>query len=120
MRTMFENFPEVLFIDATHATNVSNYKCFSFMIQDAVGKGQHVQHCLLENERKETLRIARQQFKEGCPAYDSITVIIIDKDVTELAVVENEFPGARALLCHFHVAKYLQEEVSKEEYNLSA
>ncbi|KAG3090031.1 hypothetical protein PI125_g17826 [Phytophthora idaei] len=42
MRTMFENFPEVLFIDATHATNVSNYKCFSFMIQDAVNKGQHV------------------------------------------------------------------------------
>ncbi|KAF1793969.1 hypothetical protein GQ600_7431 [Phytophthora cactorum] len=38
-----KNFPEVLLIDATDDTNVSNYKLFIFMIQDVVGKGQHVQ-----------------------------------------------------------------------------
>ncbi|KAG6944826.1 hypothetical protein JG687_00017631 [Phytophthora cactorum] len=40
---MKDNFPEVLLIDATDDTNVSNYKLFIFMIQDVVGKGQHVQ-----------------------------------------------------------------------------
>ncbi|KAE9214874.1 hypothetical protein PF004_g14923 [Phytophthora fragariae] len=120
MRAMFELFPEVVLIDATHDTNASNYKLFSFMIHDAMGKGQHVQHCLIENERKETLRIACRQFKEGCPNYDSIVVIMIDKDFTELAVLQEEFPGARILLCHFHVVKYLQEEVAKEKYNLDA
>ncbi|KAE9031837.1 hypothetical protein PR002_g9491 [Phytophthora rubi] len=43
MRAMFELFPEVVLIDATHDTNASNYKLFSFMIHDAMGKGQHVQ-----------------------------------------------------------------------------
>ncbi|KAG6946363.1 hypothetical protein JG688_00016085, partial [Phytophthora aleatoria] len=61
---MKDNFPEVLLIDATHDTNVSNYKLFIFIIQDAVGKGQHVQvsadsqfwiHCLLENESMKVL-----------------------------------------------------------------
>lgn len=75
---------------------------------------------MIENERKETLRIACRQFKEGCPNYDSIAVIMIDKDFTELAVLQEEFPGARILLCHFHVVKYLQEEVAKEKYNLDA
>ncbi|ETM40837.1 hypothetical protein L914_13327 [Phytophthora nicotianae] len=92
MRTMFESFPEVLLIDATHDTNSSNYKLFSFMIHDALGKGQHVQHCLVENERKETLRTACDQFKEGCPSVDSVAVIIIDQDFTELAVLEEQFP----------------------------
>ncbi|POM62367.1 LOW QUALITY PROTEIN: hypothetical protein PHPALM_28481 [Phytophthora palmivora] len=61
MCSTFEKFPEVLLIDATHDANISNYKLFSFMIHDALGKGQHVQHCLVENERKERcgLRVNR-------------------------------------------------------------
>ncbi|ETP52784.1 hypothetical protein F442_02249 [Phytophthora nicotianae P10297] len=111
MRSMFANFPEVLMIDVTHGTNVSHYKLFSFMSHDALGKGQHVQHCLFENERKETLSVACQQFKEGCATHDDIAVIIIDKDFTEIGALEEEFPHARILLCHFHVVKYLQEKV---------
>ncbi|ETK87036.1 hypothetical protein L915_08439, partial [Phytophthora nicotianae] len=120
MRTMFEHFPEILLIDATHDTNDSNYKLFSFMVHDAMGKGQHVQHCLMENERKETLRIACRQFKEACSSFDSVAVIMIDKDFTELSVLKEEFPSARILLYPFHVVKYLQEEVAKEKYNLDA
>ena len=43
MRRMFDLFPEVLLIDATHGTNNCNYKLFSFMIHDTFGSGQHVQ-----------------------------------------------------------------------------
>lgn len=79
-----------------------------------------VQHCLVDNERKETLRTACEQFKEGCPSFDSVAVIIIDKDFTELAVLKEQFPKARVLLCHFHVVKYLQEEVAKERFNFGS
>ncbi|OWY90954.1 hypothetical protein PHMEG_00031261, partial [Phytophthora megakarya] len=67
-----------------------------------------------ENEMKGTLRTACEQFKEGYSSYASVSVIIIDKDFTEHSVLEEQFPGARGLLCHFHVVMYLQEEVSKE------
>lgn len=60
----------------------------------------------MENDRKETLWIACQQFKEGCPTFDSVAVIMIDKDFAELSVLQEEFPSARILLCHFHVVKY--------------
>ncbi|KAE8978225.1 hypothetical protein PR002_g24776 [Phytophthora rubi] len=38
MQSMFKRFPEVLLIDATHDTNSSKYKLFSFMIHDAMDK----------------------------------------------------------------------------------
>ncbi|KAG6955778.1 hypothetical protein JG688_00011742 [Phytophthora aleatoria] len=43
MRFLFSAFPETLLADATHDTNASRYKLFSFMVQDSLGKGQHVQ-----------------------------------------------------------------------------
>ncbi|ETP27501.1 hypothetical protein F442_23221 [Phytophthora nicotianae P10297] len=55
MRTLFDQFPEVLMIDTTHGTNRSKYKVFSFMAHDTFGMGQFVQHALLQNERYETL-----------------------------------------------------------------
>ncbi|DAZ97115.1 TPA: hypothetical protein N0F65_010438 [Lagenidium giganteum] len=38
MLRMFDLYPEVLLIDATHGANASNYKLFSFMVHDAFGK----------------------------------------------------------------------------------
>ncbi|KAE9045771.1 hypothetical protein PR001_g4834 [Phytophthora rubi] len=120
MRSMFESFPEIVLIDATHDTNKSNYKLFSFMIHDAFDKGYHVQHSLIGNEKKETLRTAIRQFKEACPTFDYIACIMVDKDFTEIAVLEEEFPSARVLLCHFHVVQCLHREVANSKYNFDA
>ncbi|KAF1772688.1 hypothetical protein GQ600_7508 [Phytophthora cactorum] len=48
---LFEHFPEVLVADDTHDTNSSDYKLFSFMVHDAMGKGQHVQVSCASNPR---------------------------------------------------------------------
>ncbi|KAE8891900.1 hypothetical protein PF003_g24016 [Phytophthora fragariae] len=58
MRELFDRFPEVLMIDATHGTNVSKYKVFSIMAHDVFGKGQFVQHAVLQNERRPMLMTA--------------------------------------------------------------
>lgn len=63
MRDMFVRFPELLLIDATHGTNISKYKVFSFMAHDVFGHGQYVQHAVVQNERAETLRTAIEAFK---------------------------------------------------------
>ncbi|ETL90853.1 hypothetical protein L917_10552, partial [Phytophthora nicotianae] len=39
MRQIFEQFPEVLLMDATHRTNKSKYKVFSLMAHDTFQKG---------------------------------------------------------------------------------
>ena len=43
MRRIYELFPEVLLIDATHGTNNANYKLLSFMVHSTFGGGEHVQ-----------------------------------------------------------------------------
>ena len=52
MRKFATVYPEILVIDSTHGTNSSRYKLFSFMVQDGYGKGQFVQHNLLNGETK--------------------------------------------------------------------
>lgn len=37
MRRWFKAFPEVMLVDATHNTNESRYKLFSFMVNDVYG-----------------------------------------------------------------------------------
>eukprot|EP00644_Phytophthora_capsici_P010033 jgi/Phyca11/130069/e_gw1.90.71.1 len=45
-----------------------------------------------------------------------LQVIVVDKDLNEIRVLEEHFPEARVIICHFHVIKYLKEKRSKPEY----
>uniref|UniRef100_H3GK04 ZSWIM1/3 RNaseH-like domain-containing protein n=1 Tax=Phytophthora ramorum TaxID=164328 RepID=H3GK04_PHYRM len=99
MREMFDRFPEVVMIDATHGTNLSKYKVFSIMAHDAFGKGQFVQHAVIQNERNPTLLTALEQFKRNNPAWGRIKCILIDKDFGEIGVLKRAFPEATLLLC---------------------
>ncbi|ETK85914.1 hypothetical protein L915_09407 [Phytophthora nicotianae] len=47
---------------------------------------------------------------------NSLRVIVVDKDLNEIKVLESDFPEARVLICHFHVIKYLNEKRSKPEF----
>ena len=81
---MFVKFPEVLLIGAKHGTNASRYKVFSFMAHDVFGKGQYVQHAILQNERSETIRNAIETFKKNNPDWKRVQCVIIDKEFTEM------------------------------------
>ncbi|OWY92656.1 LOW QUALITY PROTEIN: hypothetical protein PHMEG_00038253 [Phytophthora megakarya] len=73
MLDIYRRFQEVLMIDATHGTNMSKYKIFSFMAHDVFGKGQYVQHAILENERNETLFTAIKELKKQ-PSMDKAAI----------------------------------------------
>ncbi|GMF45303.1 unnamed protein product [Phytophthora fragariaefolia] len=117
---MFNMFPEVLLIDATHGTNASKYKVFSFMVHEAFGKGQFVQHAVLRNERRSTLLTAIEGFEKNNAACAQLQCIIVDKAFTELSVLKEAFPNVSILLCQFHVIKYLQEQVAIADYRFTA
>ncbi|OWZ22432.1 hypothetical protein PHMEG_0002870 [Phytophthora megakarya] len=122
MHRWFKVFPEVMLVDATHNTNESRYKLFSFMIHDVYGHllevpvGQYVQHSLMENESAECLTDAISAFKFCNPSWDQVRVIVIDKDMGELSLLEEHFPNAKVILCQFHLKKYIRSEMAKGEY----
>jgi len=119
MRELFNRFPEVVMIDATHGTNASKYEVFSLVAHDAFGKGQFVQHAVGQNERRLTLMTALEEFKQNNPAWSRIKCIIIDKDFTEMSVLKEVFPDVIVLLCQFHVLKYLREEIARTDYGFT-
>jgi hypothetical protein len=45
-----------------------------------------------------------------------LRVIVVDKDLNEIRVLETHFPEARILICHFHVIKYLKEMRSRPDF----
>ncbi|GMF52109.1 unnamed protein product [Phytophthora fragariaefolia] len=80
MRQLFDRFPEVLMIDATHRTNSSKYKVSSIMTHDIFGKGQFVQHAVVQNERRTTFLTVLEEFKRNNPVWRRIHCTLIDKD----------------------------------------
>ncbi|RLN91265.1 hypothetical protein BBJ28_00025456 [Nothophytophthora sp. Chile5] len=63
-------------------------------------------------------------FKRSHPTrIKMLRVIMVDKDMNEVRMLQSNFPEARVLICHFHVIKYLKEMRGSEKYggkNLSA
>ncbi|POM69770.1 Hypothetical protein PHPALM_13918 [Phytophthora palmivora] len=47
---------KILLVDATNDTNSERYNMFSFMVHDFHGRGQHVQHALMTDERVGSMR----------------------------------------------------------------
>ncbi|KAG6971809.1 hypothetical protein JG687_00001809, partial [Phytophthora cactorum] len=113
MRCWFKAFPEAMLVDAMHNTNEWRYKLFSFMVNDVYSHSQYVYHSPMENESAECLTYAIGSFKFQNTMWEKIKVIVIDKDVGELGVLEKQFPGVRIILCHFHLKKYIRTEMVK-------
>ncbi|KAE9120940.1 hypothetical protein PF010_g7304 [Phytophthora fragariae] len=74
-------------VDTTHDTNANAYKLFSFVVHDCFGKGQYVQHALVERETKDILRLVVNVFKDNNPAYSNVKVVMTDKAFHEKDVL---------------------------------
>ncbi|KAK1944334.1 hypothetical protein P3T76_004246 [Phytophthora citrophthora] len=77
MRKLFSLFPEVVLVDSTHKTNDLRYKLFSFMVTDAFGKGQFVQHFFVDQETDANMSLAVEAFQENNPEWTQVEVIMV-------------------------------------------
>lgn len=81
------------------------------------GEGVVVQHSLLETNGDWHMDRAIEHFKRAnCGRFNLLRVIMVDKDLNELRVLQSHFPDVRILICHFHVIKYLKEKRGKPEF----
>ncbi|GMF25829.1 unnamed protein product [Phytophthora fragariaefolia] len=91
-----------------------NYQLLTFMAMNEFGEGAVVQQSLLEANGDWHMDRAIIHFKRSHPTrIEKLRVIIVDKDLNEIRVLEANFPDARILICHFHAIKYLKEMRSK-------
>jgi hypothetical protein len=87
------------------------------MSMNEFGEGAVVQHSLIEANGDWHMDKAIMHFKRMHPSrIKLLRVIMVDKDMNEIRVLETHFPEARVLICHFHVIKYLKEMRSNPEF----
>jgi hypothetical protein len=84
---------------------------------DEAGNGKPVQQSLLEANGDWHMQRAVLHFKRANPdRWKLLRVIMVDKDLNEIRVLQSHFPEARVLICHFHVVKYLSLICRKPEF----
>ncbi|XP_071855528.1 uncharacterized protein ZSWIM9-like [Apostichopus japonicus] len=111
---MIDQFPEVLHLDATYRVNNRRMPLYVVMVEDDNGKGASVAYALLANERKESIFFFLNTLLKTNPLVkDLATCFIVDKDFTEINVIESLFSKAQVILCRFHVLKTFRLETTK-------
>lgn len=111
MKMNFENFPEILFIDATYKVNELRIPAYIFLVEDSLGQSEVVGVALLVNETKESLAWLIKTFAEKNPSSkDKLRVVMADKDINERNRIA-ELLGVPILICLFHALKSFKREL---------
>ncbi|OWZ00640.1 hypothetical protein PHMEG_00028129, partial [Phytophthora megakarya] len=131
MRRIFSGFSEPLLVECFHTTNLIfqdcpvltslfpryNYQLLTSMTMNEYSEGAVVQHSLLEANGDSHMDKAIMHFKRMHPTKIKLfREILVDKDMNEITVLENHFPEAKVLICHFHIIKYLKDMRGKVEF----
>ena len=115
MQEMFQNFPTIIFMDNTYNVNIEGYILNAILVEDENGNGKPVAYSYMRRESKETLRRIIEIFEYN--DISKIQVVILDKDLTEIAVLKEKLPNTHIQICTFHVIKYFKSNVAKLKEN---
>ena len=113
MRSTFETYPEVIFLDAPYKSLELKIPVYLFLIEDANGEGEIVGLGALVREDAESLEWLVQSFMERNPNINK-TRLVMAEDSEERDVLKNLLPWTRVLICIFHALKTFRREVSVE------
>jgi hypothetical protein len=114
MQHMYAEYGQVLFIDATYKLNIEGFPLLVFLVEDGTTVGVPVMFGFVKHETVDILQHILQWFVDTVDT--SVTrVIMVDKDLTMLNLLQERFRDCSVLLCRFHVLRYLR----KKAQNLS-
>ena len=93
---------------------------FILLIVDGNGLSEIVALWIGTDESKETLRQIMQLFKKHNSNHNQIKCVMADKDLTERAIISDEFDNAHILICLFHTLRSMKREVSCEKLKITS
>ncbi|ETN18579.1 hypothetical protein, variant 2 [Phytophthora nicotianae INRA-310] len=118
-KEIFKRWGENLVLDWTHNTNNIGFYLGSLVVTVANGRGISAVDFLCMNQQKETLQAVLRYFKKQNPSWTGVESLTIDKDFTEMAALQVEFPDANIFLCQFHVLRYIRRMLGTRAYFVS-
>ena len=120
MRSTFEVYPEIIFLDATYKLLELKFPVYLFVVEDANGEGEIVGLGSLVHEDAESLEWLVQSFIERNPNIKKTRLVMADKDMKERDVVKRLLPWAKVLICLFHALKTFRREVTMDAMQISS
>lgn len=118
MKYNFNCFPEIIFFDATYKLNELRMPLYLMLVIDSNGQSEIVSVFLTSIETKEAITNMIKVFKSVNPSWCKVGVVVTDKDFTERAVFEEQFPGVRLQICLFHALRSFRREVTADKLGI--
>lgn len=118
MKSVFGLYPEVILVDATYKLINLRMPLYLMMCIDGNGQGEIVLMYLTTTETEEAITKMVRAFKNINPQWEHTKVVISDKDFTERAVFQKEFPNAALHICLFHVLRTFRREVTTDKMSI--
>ena len=118
MKSLYKQFGEILFFDATYNLNVNNYANYNFVVQDCHGRAELIATALVAYEREVSINAIIEHFLAENDI-NHTQVIMVDKDLTEINTLKKHFINSQILLCNFHVKEVFKKHFkNKDSKNL--
>ena len=115
MKDLIDQCGSVLHIDGTYCLSKDRYIMYPFVVSDQFNVSRICAWALCSDEKSDTLQGVLQLFKDaiGDGLSSKIEYLILDKDFGELRSATSILPGAKFVLCKYHVLTYVKDYVRK-------
>ena len=105
-------YPEIVFVDANYKLLQLGVPIYLFLCEDSSGLSEVVGIAMLVTEDADGMQWMVDAFKKHNSRWEKIRVVIADKDIWELDVLNKYLPSAKVLICPFHTLCSFRREIS--------
>jgi len=115
---------DTLYIDSTHGVDVHSNKMFTVLVAGPFLKGRVVGCCVFSKENALTietaLRVLRHNAKTDTVSLKGVHCVMTDKDLKEVAAIEEVFAPKEHRFCSWHMKKVVEARPWRSSYPVQA
>ena len=120
MKDIFSAYPELVCVDATYKLLELRFPVYVMLIEDGNGQSEIVAIFLLLEENERSISAMVNSFKSHNNRWESVRVLMADKDMTEREVFASAFPQAKLLICLYHTFRSFRREIATEKMGITS
>ena len=120
MEDIFSAYPELVCVDAIYKLLELRFPVYVMLIEDGNGQSEIVAVFLLLEENETSISAMVNSFKTHNNRWESVRVLMADKDMTERDVFASAFPQAKLLICLYHTFRSFRREIVTEKMGITS
>ena len=120
MKDIFAAYPEFVCIDATYKLLELRFPVYILLVEDGNGLSEIAAVFLMPEETGESMSHMMEFFKKENPKWESIRVLMGDKDLSQRGILARCFPLAALQICLFHTFRSFHREITTEKMGITS